>query len=166
MQLRIRQIENGHNADILTVSVLARTILHEFYGPQMPASHIDFFLDSYQSKEAIQSQLDDNWEYYIIELEDVAIGYVGMEYKNQKLFLSKLYVLANQRNAGAGKASMELIDERAAARSVESIEVFVNTANERAIKFYQRWGFDSIEEISNTYESGHTEVDLRMRKSI
>ena len=102
MQLQIRQVNPTDENQIKTISVLANTILHEFYGPQMPASHIDFFLDSFQSVDAIKAQLNDSWEYFLIDLNDVTIGYLGLEFRDDKMLISKLYVLANQRNAGAG----------------------------------------------------------------
>lgn len=166
MDLRIRQIFSTDKSDIQTVSVLANTILHEFYGPQMPASHIDFFLDTYQSQEAISNHLKENWEYFLIELAEVPIGYLALNIQNDKMVLSKLYVLANQRNTGAGKAAMRVTLDRAEHHQCQIVELLVNVANERAIRFYERWGFGKIEQMRNTYDSGHTEVDYLMQKEL
>lgn len=166
MKLSIKEINASDESDIMTVSVLANTILHEFYGANMPAAHIDFFLDSFQSRQAIQKQLLGNWEYFIIEFHDVAIGYIGLQYQSDRMILSKLYVLSNQRNSGAGRLAMEFIHERANKSEVKSIELIVNVENARAIKFYEKWKFVNIEKQHNTYDNGHIEVDFLMRKNL
>lgn len=161
-----KEIFHDQSKEIDTISVLANSILHEFYGPQMPAYHIDFFLDKYQSKTAIEEQLKNDWKYFLIEINGVAIGYMGVEIKGQKMLLSKLYVLANQRNMGAGKGAMECVHELVKTHNIKELELYVNQLNDRAIKFYKKHGFEVSGEVTRSYDSGHTEHDYIMTKSI
>lgn len=166
MKLKFKEILPEQKKEIETVSVLAKSILHEFYGPQMPKHHINYFLEEFQSTEAIKKQLESSWKYYLIELNSVAIGYMGISIEGKKMILSKLYVLANQRNMGAGKSAMILIDSVAKKGGIEELELRVNQMNIRAIKFYKNYGFKVVDDISTSYNSGHTEHDYIMIKKI
>ncbi|MBD3635884.1 MAG: GNAT family N-acetyltransferase [Crocinitomicaceae bacterium] len=166
MQPTFREINHDQEGDIQTISVLANSILHEFYGPQMPEHHINYYLDTYQSKKAIQEQLQNSWKYFLIELNGVAIGYMSVKIENDKMVLSKLYVLANQRNTGAGKAAMGIINELVEKNNIKTLELFVNQLNDRAIGFYKKHGFKVTDEVTNTYGSGHTENDYLMIKTL
>lgn len=166
MPLKFREIKPDQASEIETISVLAKSILHEFYGPQMPKHHINYFLDKFQSTDAIKEQLNDSWKYYLIELKDVSIGYMGICFEREKMVLSKLYVLANQRNMGAGKAAMILTESIARKNGIKELELRVNQMNIRAIKFYKNYGFRVADDISTDYESGHTEHDYIMIKKL
>ena len=166
LQRTLREISSNQASDIRTISVLAKSILHEFYGPQMPKHHIDYFLDEFQSIEAIVDQLKGSWRYFLIEINDIPIGYMGINIAGDKMILSKLYVLANQRNMGAGKAAMELVEKIAKENGTKSLELHVNQLNDRAIKFYENYGFKILKDITTTYDSGHTEHDYIMAKTL
>jgi diamine N-acetyltransferase len=166
MTTEFREIFYDQKSDIETVSVLANSILHEFYGAQMPTYHIDFFLDKYQSKSALEEQLKGSWKYFLIEINGVAIGYMGVDALEDKMVLSKLYVLSNQRNMGAGKAAMECVNKLTENSEIKSLELRVNQLNDRAISFYKKHGFSVTSEVSNKYESGHTELDYIMTKEL
>ena len=149
--------------EVTVVADLARIILHEFYHPQMPKAHIDFFISEYQTAEKIEKQIENNFEYYLIYRNVKPIGYLGLETKSDYLVLSKLYILDSERRSNIGAAAIELSKQRLAEQKFNKMELFVNHLNGMAIKFYEKHGFFTIKSVVHTYDSGQSETDILMR---
>ena len=155
----MKRVVNQH--DILQVERLAYEIFHNFYYPQMPKDHIDFFIQSYQSKEKIKEQIDANFEYYLFFDNQKPIGY--LELGKSKVILSKLYVLEKYRGNKTGLEGVNKAKERAAKDGSNTIELFVNHENLKAINFYKKHGFTLIKQVVHSYANQHSETDLLMR---
>jgi diamine N-acetyltransferase len=70
------------------------------------------------------------------------------------LLLSRLYLESRYQGAGVGAALMTRCFEEAGARGYDAIWLTVWERNERAVGFYDRWGFESVGEIP--FELGGT----------
>ncbi len=149
--------------DVRQIEKMARAIFHEFYYPQMPKEHIDFFIGQYQTVTAVNKQLASSFEYFIYSIDNKDIGYLGLEHEANKLILSKLYVYKDFRSSKIGVSAIEKTKERAKENKLSSIELFVNAENERAISFYKKHGFKEVSKVIHTYANQHSETDLLMR---
>jgi len=149
--------------DMQRIESLAREIFHDFYYPQMPKAHIDFFIDQYQTKASVHSQIASNFEYFIYSVNNKDIGYLGIEFEPTKVLLSKLYVLPDFRSNKVGKAAIKRTIESAKKKRLSTIELFVNAENERGISFYKKNGFKEVSKVIHTYANNHSETDLLMR---
>ena len=143
---------------------LANEIMMEHYCSYIPVEHIKFYLDTFQTPEAISSQIKDTYEYYHIQSGDELVGYIGLSFETDKVILSKFYVRKNQRGKGIGKEALALIEERCRSKNQNQIELYVNALNPKGIALYEREGFEKIEFIPHTYDNGHTEEEWLMRK--
>lgn len=162
--IEIRKIDKEEEFDI--IESLARIIFHEFYGPQMPKDHIDFFIQTYQCSTAIREQENGSFEYYIFYNGSKAVGYLGLDFQSSKLVLSKLYILDDFRGHKLGQQAIRQSLKRAKEENVSFIELFVNAENKRAISFYEMNGFNPIKTVINSYANQHSETDLLMRHQI
>jgi ribosomal protein S18 acetylase RimI-like enzyme len=152
--------------EILKVAELAEEIFHKFYYPQMPKNHIDFYLATYQSTEAIKKQVESNHEYYLFYAQNQAVGYLGLEFEKGKVILSKLYVLDDFRNLNIGQHAVDFAKKRTIELNQSTLELFVNVENEKGIKFYKKNGFKEISTIIHAYANNQSETDLLMRATL
>jgi diamine N-acetyltransferase len=149
------------------IELLAYEIIPDFYAEVTPRDHNVFFVEKFQSVPALQQQLDDHYEYYLMMEADKAVGYFGIQIleEEQKIFLSKLYLQQAERGKGYGTQAMDLVMQTAGVKNIKKIVLTVNRKNERTINLYRKYGFDISQHLSTTFENGHTILDYEMTKS-
>ena len=148
------------------VKELAWEIFHEHYDEYLEPDHVEFFLQKYQSVDAIRGYLDDGQQYYLLHFDNRLAGYLALERRESCLRISKLYILDQFRNKKIGDQALSFSLERAKEMGVTEIDLFVNENNHGGIRFYKRYGFIIDGAMTHSYENGHTEVDIRMTLSL
>ena len=123
--------------EIITVARMADRIIHEFYDPLMPISHVSFFIKTFQSEEAVAAQLSKGFDYFLIVVNGINKGYLSINYQNDKALISKLYILSAERKSGIGTIAMNYIKKEVIQHGIDTIELFVNHQNYKAISFYE-----------------------------
>lgn len=153
--------------DFKIIEKLANEILHEVYDPIIPAEHTDFFLKKYQSENAIKHQIEiENFSYFLLSFDTKSVGYLGIQQLNEKLILSKLYILASFRGLKIGKTALEYVNRFAADNGLEKIELIVNRKNQHTIEIYLNSGFKIVESIVSAFPNGHSIEDYKMEKVV
>ena len=153
-------------ADYKTIADLATTIWHEHYTPIIGKAQVQYMLDKYQSVTAIQQQVANGGKYFIINHQDMAVGYLAYMKQDNSLFLSKLYILKTSRNKGFGKQAMAFICSNAIAMGLNKISLTVNKYNTATISAYEKMGFDNIGEIITDVGNGFVMDDYQLEKII
>lgn len=88
--MTIREIESG--SDIMEVNRLAGLIWHEAYRGIVSREQIAYMIERFQSVRAITEQLAlEGYRYFLMEDEGRAVGYCGVQPRDGRLFLSKVY---------------------------------------------------------------------------
>ena len=153
--------------DFQRIDKLARMIFFGVYSDYINPEHIDYFLRTYQNAKAIQNQISQqSYRYFLIQLNDSTIGYIGLQSEAPTLFLSKFYLINEYRKKGFGLKAIKFIDKLAQKGSYNKIELIVNNNNKAAIAFYKKYGFKIIDEIENSFANGYTMQDLLLRKKL
>jgi RimJ/RimL family protein N-acetyltransferase len=99
----------------------------------------------YQSAPAISYQIHhEGYRYFLIYARGKAVGYIGMQVREQDLFLSKYYVHRSQRGKGYGREAMEFVRQYAAGRALTGISLTVNKFNTQSIAAYEKMGFRNL----------------------
>ena len=162
--MSIRRADN--QKDYQNIENLAFEIIPEFYSDVIPHDHNVFFVQKFQTAKAIQEQLVNGFEYYLIYENKNAIGYMGIQIEKANLImvLSKLYILKDKRGKGFGTEAMALILSRAEELKIDKISLTVNRQNEKTIQFYQKYGFSITNDLTNKFENGHVILDYEMTK--
>lgn len=149
------------------IETLAKEILHEVYDPIIPAEHTTFFLQKFQTVNAIKQQISDtNYEYYLLRFNNESIGYLCYYTKDNSLFLNKIYLLKSSRGNRIGKTAMEFINLKAIDLKVDAIELLVNQQNENTISFYKKSGFEITKSVTNSFSDGFSVEDFIMKKKL
>ena len=124
----------------------AEIIWNEHYGKILEKEQIDYMLDKFQSKPAMKNQISNNgYEYYLIE-NDGNCGYLAIKKEEEKLFLSKLYLLKEARGKGISRKVFSFIKDYAIKNNLKSIYLTVNKNNFSSIEVYKHFGFEIIRE--------------------
>jgi RimJ/RimL family protein N-acetyltransferase len=136
------------NDDVDYLADIADKVWHEFFPGIISDEQIDYMVDKFQSKKAIKAQLEEGYEYYLMKLADIYIGYVGIhpEHNINRMFLSKIYILKPYRGKGYATQAFNFLEGLSVAYGLSNIYLTVNKNNESSIKVYEHRGFTKIDE--------------------
>ena len=139
---------------ILVMSRLATDILREHYDPILGKAQNDYMLEKFQSAEAINHQLASGYQYYFVRAAGRDIGFLAFYPRGEALYLSKLYLLKEERGKGYSRQMVDFIVGKARDASLGAIELNVNKYND-AILAYESLGFRRVRAEKNDIGSGY-----------
>lgn len=152
-------------SQIAAVAALARETWTQHYVPLIGAAQVEYMLAKFQSAEAIARQITtEGYEYYWAP----GAGYLALvpDPVRKSVMLSKIYVLADRRGTGEGRAMVEFAEKRAAELGGAELWLTVNKHNAGSIAFYERMGFRKTEAVVTDIGGGFVMDDWRMAKTV
>lgn len=157
-------------SEINQVRQLASIIWNQHYPSIISQAQIDFMLDLMYSEAKIKTELESGRVFYELIYTDTAtepIGYCSYHLKSeeQALFLSKLYILPDVHGQGYGKIALQHIEALALQHQMTSMYLFVNKANIKATRAYERFGMIQEQSIVNDIGQGFVMDDYIYRKT-
>lgn len=151
----IRFTKAIHKEQFQLIATLANTIWREHYIPIIGKPQVEYMLQKFQSANAIAHQIEEKFEYYIIQLTDADVGYFSIKKEGKSLFLSKIYIQKSNRNLGIGKLTMQFIEDRAKNLDCHTLTLTVNKNNTNSIEAYKKLGFINrgavVKDIGNNF---------------
>ena len=135
--------EEGHFS---AIQKLAHEIWHEHYPGIISVAQIDYMLELGYSVGAMRADVEERRIHYDRALhggELIGFSAYGPGRDPEKLMLHKLYVHADQRGTGCGRALLEAASRHASTNALRSIVVTVNKQNCSAIDAYEKMGFEN-----------------------
>lgn len=115
----------------------------------------DIILDSWGVSwrdEDLLCILEDPWAYTeVMERGGEVIGYYCIELKPRSLFINAIQVRRDCTGEGLGKIMMERIEAIAVLHGINCIELWVQSANHKALKFYRQLGYELARRKGNNY---------------
>jgi len=151
---------------IKTTASLAHEIWTEYFTPMIGADQVRYMLENLQSFKPIKKQIAEGYEYFQILNDHTPVGYICIKAGDDRLFLSKLYLLKSARGSGLGKQALQFVLKQASDQSLEKIWLTVNKHNTDTIKAYQKWGFDIVGEPVADIGGGFVMDDYKMEKVV
>ena len=82
---------------------LASELWHEVYKRYYPAKQLDTLVEALQSAEAIEEDIDNDVNYFLVFLGDKLIGYFAWKMENTVLHLLHLYLKPEYRGKAIGR---------------------------------------------------------------
>jgi RimJ/RimL family protein N-acetyltransferase len=147
-----------------SIEQLARAIWTLHYTPIIGLEQVEYMLTKFQSFTAMQQQIKEGYEYYMINYRDEFVGYLSIKKNKNVLFLSKIYVHSDYRGKGIGKTAFRFIENRALDLACNSIMLTVNKYNSNSIAAYKRLGYKIIEELVIDIGNGYVMDDFKFEK--
>lgn len=151
---------------IAKIESLANEIWKEHYTPIIGIDQVVYMLQKYQSTDAIASQINTGYEYFIISHHKKAVGYLSVKDENDGIFLSKIYVLANQRGLGIGAEAIGFVEKHATKKGKPKIRLTVNKNNLKSKRTYEKLGFVECGSVVVDIGHGYVMDDFAMEKTI
>ena len=139
---------------ILAMSRMATGILREHYDPILGKAQNDYMLEKFQSVDAVGHQLESGYQYYFVRAEERNIGFLAFYPRGEAMYLSKLYLLKDERGKGYSRQMIDFVVDKARAASLGSIELNVNKHND-AILAYESLGFQRVRAEKNDIGGGY-----------
>lgn len=153
--------EKAVNIDKLVT--LSSLIWHEYWKEYLSDEQIEYMVEKFQSREAIENQIkNENYTYYYIYYNRDMVGYIGLANKDDYLFLSKFYLKKELRHKGIGTRTFEFIKDCARIQKYNRIILTVNKGNEKSINAYNKWGFTTIDSVVTDIGNGFVMDDYIM----
>lgn len=153
---------------ICVVATLAYRIWHEYFPKIISKKQIEYMLEKFQSTDAITNQIQkEDYLYYLLKEEDAGwAGYLAVVPRQNELFISKLYVTAESRGKGYGRAAMEFIETMAKDKQYPKITLTVNKHNTASIDIYKKFGFAITQYVVTDIGGRFVMDDYRMEKAV
>lgn len=156
---------------------LAGSIWREFWPDRIGEAQTEYMIERYQSLEAIKRDMaQSDYEYWFIvardEIEDDykrrIVGFTGGhdEPETNRFFISKIYLLAEERGKGYARCVMEFYDDLCFTRGLDAMYLTVNKQNELGIRAYNGTGFETIDAVETDIGGGFVMDDYIMQKTI
>ena len=149
-----------------TLSDMAREICIPYYHGMVDEGLLQYYVETFQSEEAIRDQIAQGHIYSFITSEDEVIGYYSVYPKGDVLFLSKLYIKEGFRGLGFGSGSFDEIFEIGRSLKLRCVRLNVNKNNISSIRIYTAKGFTTVATDNSDIGGGFHVDDLIMEYNL
>ncbi len=148
--------------DFYRVSGMASKIWQEAYVDIVPSDQMEYMLEKYLSPKAISKQLAKGFNYQIMYSGNRDVAFVGYRFEKDRLFISKLYVIAGLRGIGISTRILEGLKEQCIDKGMNKIYLTVKRDNIDAVNAYKAMGFVIEKEIDTPIGEGYEMNDYVM----
>lgn len=146
---------------------MAAAIWREYYVSIISSGQIHYMVDKFQSASAITDHIQEQgYEYFFIQHDRAAVGYLAVKEEEGKLFLSKFYIIKEHRGYGYASKAMAFLEGLCKKRGLTRIWLTVNRHNEASIAVYEKKGFRIVREQIADIGNGFVMDDYIMEKDI
>ena len=159
MTVTIKKVSS--DTELMEVAVLADKIWHECFTEIISIGQIDYMVEKFQSYKAMTKQLiEQDYSYYAVRDDEELCGYIGVKpEKDDRFFLSKLYLRSDKRGRGIASLMLKKVFEEAEKCGKSRVYLMVNKHNDHAIAVYKKTGFVIADEVVTDIGSGYVMDD-------
>ncbi|MBK6826465.1 MAG: GNAT family N-acetyltransferase [Chitinophagaceae bacterium] len=144
------QIRRAEATDASLIADLSRQTFEETFAAQNSKENMEKFMKEQFSREKLMAEVTDiSNHFYIAWEEEEPAGYLKLRQGEPlpelegrpAMEIARIYVSARQIGKGVGHQLMQTALDFAISKGFQNIWLGVWEKNERAIQFYNRWGF-------------------------
>ena len=167
MKRSINIYEAKSNSELQQTAALADEIWHECYADLLQKEQIDYMVEKFQSRQAIEKQVaNEGYHYFIVEADGEPCGYLGMQPKNGKVLLSKIYLKSAMRGRGIAAEMFSFTEAYTRKQGCSAYWLTVNRGNERAKAAYHKAGMVVVREQVTDIGGGFVMDDYVFEKPL
>ena len=133
-------------ADERRMVKVAETVWREANVAFCTPEQVEYMIERFQSFEAVQGQLLQGYRYFVFEEDGDIVAYFGVQPQDERLFLSKFYILKEHRGRGIFSMGLEIMKDICREGGMGAIYLTVNRNNGHAYEVYLKKEFEVIEE--------------------
>ena len=157
------------DAGIETLAGIAASIWREYWPDRIGADQTEYMVEKYQSRRALTEAIrEEGYCYLLMKHDGVTLGYLGIRPEEQtgRLFLSKIYLYADERGKGYSSEAMRFLVQLCESNGLTSIYLTVNKHNDPGIRAYKATGFKIVDSVETDIGSGFIMDDYIMEKDV
>lgn len=134
-------------ADAALIADLSRTTFYQAFAKDNTESDMELFMNEQFTKEALMQEVAEENGIFLLAYDgEEAVGYARIRVENKlkqeaAIEVARIYALDTAIGKGVGKALMETCLHIAKDMQMKAVWLGVWEKNERAIAFYEKWGF-------------------------
>ena len=155
--------------DYQTIQNIARQTWPIAYGEILSKAQLDFMLDAFYNEDALKDSVLNKGHYFVLAKEgEKTLGFSSYEHhynQKQQTKIHKIYILPDTQGKGIGKKLIDFIETVAKENDSNALSLNVNRFN-KALHFYEKLGFEIVEEVNIELEHGYLMEDYVMEKPI
>ena len=133
-------------ADVRRVVKVAEEVWREANTAFCSPEQVEYMIERFQSFEAVMGQLMQGYRYFVIEEDGEILAYFGVQPLDDRLFLSKYFILKQNRGRGIFSMGFEFMCALCRELNLRAIYLTVNRNNTHAYEVYLHKNFKVIEE--------------------
>lgn len=145
---------------------LAGEIWQEHFTPIIGADQVAYMLKNLQSFEPMKRQIQEGYEYFLLQEGDRPVGYTAIRESDGRLFLSKIYLLRSARGKHYASNVMRHHLALCRARGLSAVWLTCNRFNSDTIRVYEHFGFRKIREEKADIGCGYYMDDYIMELNL
>ena len=149
--------EKVESKDFPILASIATRAWHCAFDSLLGENQTNYMIEKFQSVSAFESQTSEEYyTYYFILLDGERVGYTAIANRPEenRLFLSKLYLLPQAQKRGVAVKTLDFIVKRAKELDKSAVYLTVNKGNQRAIAVYEKFGFNRIDLVVTDIGNG------------
>jgi len=161
------QIRNADQTDVHVISLLAHAIWPDTYGSILNDAQLNYMLNYFYSEDSLKKQMDDGQHFLLALSNAETVGFASYSHSNKTgLYkVHKLYVHPMLHGHGFGKKLLDRIIKDVKSKGGTRLSLNVNR-NNRAISFYEKYGFRKVGEEDVAIGEGYFQNDYVMEMDI
>lgn len=153
------------------LAALADEIWHEYWPALIGEAQTDYMVEQFQSLEAIERDMAEHgYEYWFLRTDDDGrvVGYTGgrPEPETNRFFISKIYLLAEERGRGFASQTVRFYEDLCRERGFGAMYLTVNKHNDLGVRAYLGKGFETIDSVETDIGQGFIMDDFVMEKRV
>lgn len=154
--------------DAPLIRSLADRIWHAAYADMLSVEQRRYMLAWMYAPHKLAAEIGRGVSYQIAEDSGDPVGYLAWELLEDGVttHLHKLYLLPERHGRGWGQAMMDQVIEAAAASGARFVVLRVNRGNARALRAYERAGFETVDTVVTDIGGGFVMDDFVLRRAI
>lgn len=162
MGVKISEVKTKE--ELCLVATLAEKIWHECFVGIISLEQIGYMVEKFQSYNAMKDQIENQGYYYLaVHDDDDICGYIAVKpEKDDRFFLSKLYLRKDKRGQGIASKMLERVFEEAKNSGKSRVYLTVNKHNDHAVRVYEKTGFQTVECVVTDIGNGFVMDDYVM----
>jgi ribosomal protein S18 acetylase RimI-like enzyme len=158
--------------DAAAIDRIFDTSFCDTFGHLYKPEDLETFMSSFGVEDWEQQLRDPAFAIRVAEVEEQPVGYLKLgpmklpfTPTGPAILLDQLYILKGHHGTGIAHALMDWALDEAKKRGAREIYLTVYTDNDRAKRFYDRYGFEAIGRY-DFMVGNHADEDIIMRKRI
>ncbi|PZX94533.1 GNAT family N-acetyltransferase [Flavobacterium aquariorum] len=155
--------------DYKTIQKIAHQTWPIAYGEILSQAQLDYMLNAFYNEETLKDSVANKGHHFIIAKEgEETLGFASYEHnynQKQQTKIHKIYILPKTQGKGIGKKLIDFIEKVAKENDSNVLSLNVNRFN-KALHFYQKLGFEIIEEVNIELDHGYLMEDYVLEKQV